>query len=1184
MTGKSPIRYILIITFLLSILMTNAGISAEIGDLTENQTIADFRTVNLYEGNNGQAVGARFVSVNNGFVVDLLRIQSVPQGFFWIKTPPKWDKGEPHTCEHLLLGKGSVGKNVAALEEMALGNSSAYTAQLYTAYHFNTIAGEDTFYDIFHAKLNALLNPDFTDEEIRREVCHVGVVVDPKDGRLSLDEKGTVYTEMVTAFEKNWYHLSMAMDEMIYGEEHPVANVSGGDPAAIRTMTPQDLWEFHSEFYVPSNMGVILSIPDNIESEPFMERISAILQECVGNGQMRKNDEISDYGITETNLPDPQPQAEPGTIVITGYPNHSDNAPGQIQYAWQSNLELDNRERMLLNLFLNAFADGTTSLLYNLFVNSQTSAVDFDINWVSGSVSDYLGHPVTIDIGVDDPSNVNESIIDTLRSMIVDQFAAIRQFEDGSAELLSFNADVRSRLESTRKYYNSILDSPPMFGFRRGRAGAWSRGLEALEKDDGFRKSLTREKQISEIEQLLDSDKNIWRDLIDDWKLLETKPYVVGIKPDPKMLTKIIEDKSTRIDGYIEEFKQTYGTDDDQAAIRAYQAEFDAKTAELEQRYRHQEMPKFIDTPPMTLDDLLKYETISVGKGIPLVASTFDNMTSATFGVAFRLDVIPEEDLMYVPLLPSILTRIGVIKDGQIVDNNEMDTRLRKELLSYDSYFDFGMSTDRVELLLRASASNRGELTNIFGWMNASLFSPNVTEGCIPRLLDIIDQRLVSLRNTMKRGEEAWVDYPANAYRFQHNPLFMSANCFLTQTHHLQRLRWQLTALGNKQDQKAIEVHLKSLAFEGSKLSREDLIKRLESYEGQAESDPVQHVINRINAELKVTLNDIPDETLSEDVKYLCGEIQADLRLDPTYALEKLRTILTTIQHADNARMFTVSSGENLKAVIAEIESLAQKLNSSEKSVTVSYNNSAHILSRAADRINGDTVPTYVGLVNNNTQNGLIHFSVKHAAPYDSSENAVLDALASQLFSGYGAHGLFMKTWSAGLAYSNGIRYRDYSGRIRYYAERCPDIAETMRFVVNDVKQDISHLDLNDYIVALCFGNSRAPDRYETRGEAMASDLADGFTPEVVSAYRSKVLALRSQPNLAQTVRDRLESVYGKVFVGYGADLSTVPNGNFFIIGPEEQFLSMENYIESCEQPQKIVRLYPRDFWIIRSE
>ena len=60
----------------------------------------------------------------------------------------------------------------------------------------DTVAGNDEFWPVFENHLDAMVNPDYTDEEIRREVRNFGVAREP-DGSLRLEEKGTVYAEMV---------------------------------------------------------------------------------------------------------------------------------------------------------------------------------------------------------------------------------------------------------------------------------------------------------------------------------------------------------------------------------------------------------------------------------------------------------------------------------------------------------------------------------------------------------------------------------------------------------------------------------------------------------------------------------------------------------------------------------------------------------------------------------------------------------------------------------------------------------------------------------------------------------------------------------------------------------------------------------------------------------------------------
>jgi hypothetical protein len=193
-----------------------------------------------------------------------------------------------------------------------------------------------------------------------------------------------------------------------------------------------------------------------------------------------------------------------------------------------------------------------------------------------------------------------------------------------------------------------------------------------------------------------------------------------------------------------------------------------------------------------------------------------------------------------------------------------------------------------------------------------------------------------------------------------------------------------------------------------------------------------------------------------------------------------------------------------------------------------------------------------------------------------------MDFLAARLYGGGGAHSMFMKTWSAGLAYSNGLRSNEATGRLIYYAERCPDLAQTMQFVVNELKNAPYDTTLADYAVAQAFAGYRSARRYEERGEAMAANLEDGVPPEVVAGFRKGILALRDHENLYDELHNRMASVYGEVLPGYGPTAMESPGASYFVIGPESQFQSLEDYLKSVEDPNaEVVRLYPRDFWIV---
>src|SRR5437660_241882 len=95
----------------------------------------------------------------------------------------------------LHLAKGNKGRGLQDFELMSLVEDQAFTGSLQTVSHINTTAGPDTFYLALEKMLDALIHPDNTEEEVRREVCNFGVAADDSGKGLKLVEKGSVYNE-----------------------------------------------------------------------------------------------------------------------------------------------------------------------------------------------------------------------------------------------------------------------------------------------------------------------------------------------------------------------------------------------------------------------------------------------------------------------------------------------------------------------------------------------------------------------------------------------------------------------------------------------------------------------------------------------------------------------------------------------------------------------------------------------------------------------------------------------------------------------------------------------------------------------------------------------------------------------------------------------------------------------------
>jgi len=1164
---------ILLVSIISSLLSVNTlfASGSRWDGLQPGARIHGFCVTTVYTDGDDQTVGVRLIHERDDFTLDLFSIESSPQAFYWIKTISKWDKGEPHTCEHLLLGKGNVGRSVAALEEMTLGTSTAYTDQLVTCYHFNTIAGPDAFFRLFEEKLNALINPDFTDEEIRREVAHIGVVARP-DGSLWVEEKGTVYTEMVSSYEKPWSYLWETLDETVFGSDQPAANVSGGRPDAIRQMTPADLREFHSEFYHLANMGAIVSIPSSIGVEDCLDRLSKSLSNC-----QNQADSSSSPGIRITGLPKPNPILPVGSILIRDYPSDNSEDSGEMAFSWPAQLEFGLEEETMLYLFLGALANGSSSLLYEYLFDSEKRQLNLGAGYVYGSSSRYPGRPIRISLGGLANSNITEARIREVRQLILNKISEVARYSAGSTELIRFNARVSAMLAQNRRYYQRVLDTPPQFGDRGGPAGQWLSVLEGLEMEQGDHKSLVLKDILDRIEARINSGENVWTSHISGWKLLESEPYAVAIKPSKNLLKSIGSAKETRLASYVKGFKERYSESDPQAALRRYKTEFDSTTTVLDALQAHTPYPKFVDNPPMTLDPDLQYQ-VSTIDNVSVIATTFENMKSVTIGLAFNLDPLPEELLVYVPILPALLSQIGVEKNGKVIEHDEMETLLRKEIQSFGAYFSNSEETGRATLILKSSGSNLTEAVRAVDWMQTALTHPLINKSNLVRIHDIAAESLVGVRNTMKGGEEGWVDYPFNAYRFQSNPRFLASDCFLTQAHYYQRLKWMLTDVEGGDTRSGVASYIKLLQKKGKNQSRTSLAVLLQD----ASRLPVDSAAHTITAELagdlNIALSDIPDANLASDWDYLVATASHDLMAKPEEALNGMRKALELLTRRSNARCFIISNTTSLNSLEKPIELLLENLPSGSSEI-VKLDSSPRIFNRLRERSQGVT-PTFAGLINPDTRNGLLHFNAPLHAPYDTSRDAILDALTGKLFGGGGAHGFFMQTWGAGLAYSNGIGYRERMGVERYYAERCPDVSETMRFVVGILNRTPKDPSLTEYVTALCFADSRAADTYEARGEAMAMNLLDDRRPEQVAAFRSAVLTIRYEPGLIDTLWNRREKVYGSTLVGYGKPPVSGRKGAFFMIGPDEQFRAMESLISKSEKSQPVYRLYPRDFWL----
>jgi len=1148
--------------------------------LTEGAKLHGFTAAAVYLDDADKPLGARFVHDKTGFTFDYLRIESAPQGFIWVNSFPTDDQGEPHTQEHLLLGKGDRGRRLGSSEAMALAESSAFTAQWRTAYHFHTVAGNDVFWPTFGNHLDALLNPDYTDEEIRREVRNFGVDK-ADDGKLRLEEKGTVYNEMVRTYEAPETGLWRAAGQLVYGAKHPLALDSGGYPPAIRTMTPADIRHFHDAAYHLANMGMVGAFPSSMQLGDVLDHTSAILEKEAGRtGKV----------MTEADLPKPMPAAA-GTLQVVDYPYADTTNPGPLMLVWPASRQLDETEHTLLSLFVDALAGDESTPLYKKLIDSKTRVMDLGASGVWSTASSDQGQPVYIGLSGVKSDKLDDKTIGEVRSLVLAELDRIAKLPDGDPELLAFDARIHTRVIDMRRQLAKFLDTPPGFGFR-GTGSGWIDHLHELSKTKGFKKSLTLRPELAAIDKLVSGRANPWRERLKAWGLTEA-PYGLAARPSPDLRKQLDKERDQRIADELARLQKQYATKDAASTLARYAQDYDAETAKLEATAKSVELPPLVETPPMTLDDGLQYAQTKIGS-VPGLVATFDSMASARVQLVFGLGAVATpDDELWLAALPMLLSDAGVIENGRPIAAAEMKDRLRKEILELSVYYSSNLRTGRAELVLAGAGNGAAETKVALAWMRRVMTAPDWRVDNLPRLRDLIDQQLTGLRQRMLGAEEGWVDDPRDAWwqqQTQRLPLeYLHTQSFLTQEHDLHRLRWMLADPGDPAVTKEVAAFLTTLA-DAKSLKRAQLValsdllakggsshdKALAKWTGavgrlSAKAAPLAREAGK---DLAAQLGGLPDDSLASDWSYLCREMAKDLEVGAPAALAHLTQLRDRLFAKWRARFVEVGSAANQKAIAGDVDGLVGTL-SEHTSATGTEPLASLLSTRVAERTG--KAPTFVGLVAPSTSSGVFLNLAPSTSYADTGDDAVLDYLTSNLYTGHGAHSIFMKTWAAGLAYSNGLHPRLDVGALDYYAERCPLLPQTIRFVIGELKKAQPDPNIARYAIAGAFG-SRIANGYESRASSMAANLTDGLTPAVVKAFRTKILDETKRGDLAQQLFGRLATVYGKVLPGYG---KLDPHGVYFVIGPEKQLAAYQDYLHAAVgKDAALTRIYPRDFWI----
>jgi Zn-dependent M16 (insulinase) family peptidase len=196
------------------------------------------------------STGARHVHISNSDAENTFSVA--------FKTVPKDSTGVAHILEHTVLcgsKKFPVKDPFFSMLKRSLSTfMNAFTASDWTMYPFSTQNKKD-YYNLMEVYLDAAFFPrldrlSFKQEGHRLEVEETGDGQGP--GTHQLIYKGVVYNEMKGAMSSPDQVMARSILKALYPSTTYRFN-SGGDPAAIPSLTYEQLKAFHQKHYHPSN-------------------------------------------------------------------------------------------------------------------------------------------------------------------------------------------------------------------------------------------------------------------------------------------------------------------------------------------------------------------------------------------------------------------------------------------------------------------------------------------------------------------------------------------------------------------------------------------------------------------------------------------------------------------------------------------------------------------------------------------------------------------------------------------------------------------------------------------------------------------------------------------------------------------------------------------------------------------
>jgi presequence protease len=324
-------------------------------------------------------------------------------GLFF-RTVPSDSSGVAHILEHTVLcgsKKFNVRDPFFSMIKRSLSTfMNAFTASDWTMYPFSTQNKKD-YYNLMEVYLDAAFFPKIEELSFKQEGHRLEVLEDDSK-ELELEYKGVVYNEMKGAMSSPAQVLGRSLLAALYPDT-TYKNNSGGEPSKIPNLSWEELKNFHSKYYHPSN-----SYFYTYGNQPLKESLEFISQKVLDNFELLDMD---------SKVP-AQPRWESPRTKTIAYA-YSDPEDAEKKYqacvAWLTCDVKDSFEILVLTILEQVLLANASSPLRKALINSNLGSALSDATGFDADNRDTMFACGLKDISKSSVSKMEKLIFSTIK-------------------------------------------------------------------------------------------------------------------------------------------------------------------------------------------------------------------------------------------------------------------------------------------------------------------------------------------------------------------------------------------------------------------------------------------------------------------------------------------------------------------------------------------------------------------------------------------------------------------------------------------------------------------------------------------------------------------------------------------------------------------------------------------------